>query len=44
MDFIGAVMPPKTNKAVDWVKSQVSTLMLDDLVSQGLLPAQAEIG
>ena len=29
----------KTDKACNWVKSQVSKLVLEDLVEQGLLPA-----
>lgn len=33
----------KTDKACNWVKSHFSTLMLDDLVEQGLLLAQAMI-
>ena len=34
------IMSPKTDKAVNWVRSHVSTLMLNDLVGQGLLPDQ----
>jgi hypothetical protein len=33
----------KTDKAYSWVRSHVSTLMLNDLVEQGLLPAQGTI-
>lgn len=36
-------MAPKTNKVVNWTKSNMSALVLDDLVTQGLLPAQEEI-
>lgn len=44
-NFIEIFMAPnKSNKAVDWAKSQVSTLMMDDLVSQGLLLAHEKIG
>lgn len=34
----------KNDKACNWVRSQVSKLVLDDLVEQGMLPAQEVIG
>lgn len=32
-----------TDKTCNWLRSQVSTLVLDDLIGQGLLPAQGVI-